>query len=385
MNRREFLKIPGAIAASYFMPHAPIWAKQARPRYLILIELNGGNDGLNTIIPYRDRSYKKLRPGIGLGESEIIPLSNQLSMHQALEPLHRLWQDKNIAIVNGVGYEDPNRSHFRSIEIWDTASNSQEYLDSGWLSRVIPGEVTHTDYLVDGIVIGRNASPVSGNNMRTIVMNTITDFSKQAKIIEEKRKQTDNPALAHILGVQSDIKYAADELEKNLLASTKHIPAFKAGPFGRQLQEAAKLIVNGTAAPVIKVSIGSFDTHANQKGIHQRLLGQFAQGIQSFHNVMHEYSVWDNVLMMTYSEFGRRAKQNASQGTDHGTAAPHFFIGGRVQGGIYGEYPSLTNLIEGDLKYKVDFRSLYNTIVHNWWNSLNGINSRQYPALDLIS
>ena len=385
MNRRDFLKIPAALAATYAIPHVSLWAQSVRPKYLLLIELNGGNDGLNTIVPFREPLYKKLRPTIGLTDGEIIPLSEKLGMHHALEPLHALWQAKDIAIVNGVGYEDPNRSHFRSIEIWDTASDSNEYLNSGWLSRIIPGHVEHANYLVDGIVIGRNALPASGKDMRTIVMNTIADFTKQARLMEQKRTKTTNPALAHILGVQSDIKYAANEMEKNLNSSNAKISPFQTGPFGRQLQEAAKLILNGTAAPVIKVSIGSFDTHANQKGIHQRLLSQLAQSVHSFYQVMQDNNLWNDVIMMTYSEFGRRAKQNASQGTDHGTAAPHFFIGGKIKGGFYGKQPSLNNLVSNDLRYTIDYRSLYNTVAINWWKNPTGINESQYPALDLIS
>jgi uncharacterized protein (DUF1501 family) len=216
INRRQFLKIPAALAASYALPQTLSWAKQEKAKYVLLIELNGGNDGLNTIIPYRDPMYKKLRPSIGLSESEIVPLTDQLAMHKALAPLHNFWTDEQLAIINGVGYENPNRSHFRSIEIWDTGSDSEEYLDNGWLSRVIPGELKHTDYLVDGIVIGRNAAPLSGNNMRTIVMRNIAVFTKQAKLIEERKKITNNPALSHILGVQSDVNYAATEMERKL-------------------------------------------------------------------------------------------------------------------------------------------------------------------------
>ena len=350
MNRRDFLRIPAAITASSMLTDTSLWAQKIKPKYLILVELNGGNDGLNTIIPFRDPMYKKLRPSVGLNEGEIIPLSDQLAMHKALAPLHSFWNDKQFAVINGVGYEDPNRSHFRSIEIWDTASSSEEYLDSGWLSRVIPGQVKHEHYLVDGIVIGRNAAPASGNNMRTIVMNTIADFTKQSKLIEKRKKSTDNPALAHVLGVQSDIKFAATAMEKKLQTSKRQVPNFNAGPFGKQLQETAKLILNGTAAPVIKVSIGSFDTHAAQKGIHQRLLTQLADGISAFSQVMHKNNLWDDVLIMTYSEFGRRAKQNANQGTDHGTAAPHFMLGGSVKGGMYGEQPSLNDLQDNDLQ-----------------------------------
>ena len=385
MNRREFIKLSAAFSTAYGLPYQSLWAQQTRPKYLVLIELNGGNDGLNTIIPIRDPLYKKIRPGICLTESEVIQLSDKLAMHQALEPLNALWQAKDLAIVNGVGYENPNRSHFRSIEIWDTASDSDEYLDTGWLSRVIPGNVRHPNYLVDGVVIGRNATPVSGNNMRTIVMNTIANFTRQAKLIEQKKQQTKNPALAHILDVQSDIKNAAQAIEQKNLGTNIQIPQFHGGRFGKQLQEAAKLIINSTAAPVIKVSIGSFDTHANQKGVHQRLLGQLAQGIRSFYQAMRDYNLWNDVIMMTYSEFGRRAKQNASQGTDHGTAAPHILMGGRVKGGFYGQQPSLNNLEDNDLRYTVDFRSLYNTIAINWWESPTGIDNSRYPALDLIS
>ncbi len=385
MNRREFLKISAGVSAAYACPYSSLWARVKRPKFLLLIELNGGNDGLNTIIPFRDPMYKKLRPTIGLSNGEIIQLSDQLAIHQALEPLYSLWQAKILAIVNGVGYENPNRSHFRSIEIWDTASNSDEYLSTGWLSRVIPGNVKHPNYLVDGVVIGRNATPLSGNNMRTIVMNTIGNFTRQAKLIEQKIQLTKNPALAHILGVQSDIKDTAQAIEQKTLETNIHIPQFQGGRFGKQLQEAAKLIVNGTAAPVIKVSIGSFDTHANQKGVHQLLLSQLAQGITSFYEVMRDHNLWNDVIMMTYSEFSRRAKQNASQGTDHGTAAPHFLIGGRVKGGFYGQQPSLNDLQDNDLRYTVDFRNLYNTIAINWWENLTGIDHSQYPALDLIA
>ncbi len=385
MNRRDFLRIPAAITASCALTHTSLWAQQIKPKYLILVELNGGNDGLNTIVPFRDSMYKKLRPSIGLNEGEIIPLSDQLAMHKALAPLHSFWNDKQLAVINGVGYEDPNRSHFRSIEIWDTASNSDEYIDSGWLSRVIPGKVTHKHYLVDGIVIGRNAAPASGNNMRTIVMNTIADFTKQSKLIEKRKKSTDNPALAYVLGVQSDIKFAATAMEKKLHTSKRQVPNFNAGPFGKQLQETAKLILNGTAAPVIKVSIGSFDTHAAQKGIHQRLLTQLADGISAFSQVMHKNNLWDDVLMMTYSEFGRRAKQNANQGTDHGTAAPHFMLGGRVKGGLYGQQPLLDDLQDNDLRFSVDYRRLYNTVAMNWWGASSGIEKSQFPALNLIA
>jgi len=386
MNRREFLKIPAVVAGCIALPQATLWAQSPKPKYLVLVELNGGNDGLNTVIPYRDPMYKELRPTIGLGESEIIPLTDKLAMHKALTPLHRIWNAKQLAVINGVGYEDPNRSHFRSIEIWDTASNSEEYLNSGWLSRIIPDVVNDSNYLVDGVVIGRNAAPVSGNNMRTIVMNTIADFTKQAKLIEKRKKSTKNPALAHVLSVQSDIKYAASAMENKLRVNKNtQVPKFNAGLFGKQLHEAAKLILNETAAPVIKVSISSFDTHVAQKGTHQRLLKQLADGISLFSDVMQKNQLWDDVLIMTYSEFGRRAKQNANNGTDHGTAAPHFMLGGRVRGGMYGEQPSLSDLQNNDIRFKVDYRSLYNTVAINWWGNLGGIEASKYPALGLIS
>lgn len=385
IKRREFLKIPAAVAASCALPSASLWAREEKAKYLILVELNGGNDGLNTIIPFRDPLYKKLRPSIGLTESEIIPLTDQLAMHKGLSSLHELWMQKQFAVINGVGYADPNRSHFRSIEIWDTASDSEEYLNSGWLSRVIPREVKNSSYLVDGIVIGRNATAASGNDMCTIVMDTIAEFTQQAKLIEARKNSTDNPALAHVLEVQSDIKYAATEMDKRQKVKKTRVQNFKAGPFGNNMQEAAKLILNGTAAPVIKVSIGSFDTHAAQKGIHQRLLGQLADGINAFSQVMRENNLWDDVLIMTYSEFGRRAKQNANNGTDHGTAAPHFMLGGRVKGGMYGEQPSLADLQDNDLKFNVDYRSLYNTIAKNWWSASSDIEGSLYPAIDLIS
>ncbi len=367
MKRRDFMKSLGLSAIAMVYPATRAFGASQSPRYLVLLELHGGNDGLNTVAPLGDPLYSRLRPNLALKRDQVISLSEQLGLNTALEPLMTAWRGNELAVVLGVGYPEPNRSHFRSIEIWDTASDSGEYLQTGWLARALANRFGEQAFAADGIVIGRNPAPLTGDAMRTVVINDIDRFVRQAQRMESLRRTTDNPALAHLLSVQQDLRGTADALQARMSSSNMTLPEFPNTLIGRHMKEAARLLVSGAAAPVIKVSHGSFDTHSNQRGLHDRLLGQLAVALTAFREAMIEAGLWDQVLIMSYSEFGRRAAENASRGTDHGTAAPHFFLGGRVKGGLYGEQPSLTDLDAGDLKYRVDFRRLYATVVNRWW------------------
>ncbi len=384
MQRRDFLKF--CAATPFALRTSLAFSEPSAPqRYLVLIEFNGGNDGLNTVIPYADARYHALRPNIAVARDQIVQLDERVGLHSALAPLLPLWNAKQLGIVQAVGYPQPNRSHFRSIEIWDTGSDADEYLDSGWLARALPHSGVTQDFTADAVVIGRNPQPVMGNYMRTLVVEDVDNFAKKGEKLRDIAVSTPNRALAHVLDVQSEVHAAAQKL----MTAAEDAPApqadFPRTPFGHSLEQAARLILMNHATPVIKVALGSFDTHAQQRNQQDRLLGEFATGLIAFQTAMQRAGAWNRVLMFTYSEFGRRVAENASNGTDHGTAAPVFVAGGAIKGGLIGAAPSLTDLDDGDLRTQHDFRSVYNTVLNGWWNLPQTLfDKKRYPNLGFV-
>lgn len=375
MIRRDLLKLAATMPFFLLAPGpVELFAAPATPvrgrwdRVLILIELHGGNDGLNTLVPYSDERYAQVRPHLAIPRERVLQLSPAIGLHYALEPLMSLWEKQQLAIVQGVGYPDPNRSHFRSIEIWDTASASHQVLDEGWLARLFEIYPLPAEFSADGIVLGqRDGGPLSGKTVRTIALQDTQQFLQQASQVKAAEQSSSNRALAHILQVQRELTHAAADLADRMQHVRALQTTFPASSIGRQLETAARLLTARVPVAVIKVSQTGFDTHAGQLGHHERLLKELAESLVAFRLAMVQAGLWDRVLMMTYSEFGRRVGENASAGTDHGTAAPHFFLGGSVKGGLYGGMPSLSDLQEGDLKYRVDYRSLYATVIRSWW------------------
>ena len=369
MNRRDFLKAAGLLLIRPAIPgtisSAPA-KSNLNQRILILLELKGGNDGLNTLIPFADAAYYKLRPGLAVQRDQVLQLTGHLGLNNNLEPLMELWKNNELAIVAGVGYPRPNRSHFRSIEIWETGSSSTEYLEAGWLARLLPNMPIPAGAIADGAVVGGDAGPLAGGNLNVVVMGNIGRFLHQAQRISEIKTSTDNPALKHLLTVQNDLQRTASALGKKIKSRSTVASALPKTQIGRNLATAAQIILADVGIPVIKVSQNGFDTHANQRGLHDRLLQQMAEALAAFRKVMRAGGYWDRVLVLTYSEFGRRPGQNNSRGTDHGTAAPHFFLGGNVKGGLYGDQPSLTDLENRDLKFRIDYRRLYVTVARKW-------------------
>lgn len=363
MQRREFCKIGSALGLSTVFPQ--LMLAQERLKTIVLVELKGGNDGLNTLIPVSDPLYEALRPTLAIKCSSVLDIGSGKGMHPSLSSLMPYWQDNSLAWVMGVGYPMPNRSHFRSIEIWESASNSDEYREQGWLSEYL--ENSHEG--LDGIVIGKGeAGPLFGGSPHVMFMNKADTFKNY---IPKKVAQSSasNPALMHLLNVKEEIS-ASTQLFRSKMSDALHVKvSFPKDAFGQSLQEAARVLVSGIHVPVIKVSLGSFDTHSNQLGKHSKLLGSLGEGLAAFAKSMKHHGLWDEVVVMSYSEFGRRVKENGSKGTDHGTAAPHFLLGGKVKGGLYGTYPSLEDLDNGDLKYSVDYRRLYQELLTNWWGT----------------
>jgi len=362
-------------------PTAPLPARQS----LVLIELKGGNDGLNTVVPFADPEYFRLRPKLAIKRNQVLKLDEHLGLHPALEPLMPAWQDAELAWVLGVGYARPNRSHFRSIDIWETASNSEQVLHKGWIARSLPVPQQRPDALPDVVVLGGNDGPFQGGKLQVITLQRPELFARQAARLEAVQDSDRTPdALAHILAVRQSVSQAGIEFQHYLDNTLKQDTLdFPKTALGRQLHQVARMLLAGMNIPVLKVRIGSFDTHNNQQSRHRQLLAQLAESLAVFRQTLRKAGLWDDVLIMSYSEFGRRAAENASQGTDHGTAAPHFILGGRVKGGLYGEQPGLRQLEKGDLRHTVDYRRLYTTVAQRWWNTEVKWQQR-FPALDFI-
>lgn len=369
MRRRDFLL---ASSAAALVPTLPASAATAphdfKDRVLVLIELNGGNDGLNTIVPFADPLYTSLRPRLALSRDEVLPLDEKLALNKVLEPLMPAWQGKDLAIALGVGYADPNRSHFRSIEVVETASDPKEVRAEGWIGGIFAEAKVKRVFATDGVVLGGPLGPLAGGDVKAIALEEPEAFIRQAMNTPEAPARTANAALAHVLAVRGEVRSAANDLGGRLAAVTNQpTDDWPQNRFARQLAVTARLIASGTPTAVYKIRHAGFDTHAGQLGTQRQLLTQFAEGLAKFRDVMIKAGAWERVLLMTYAEFGRRVAENGSNGTDHGTAAPHFIMGGKVKGGLYGEQPPLNDLDAGDLKYRLDFRRLYATASERWW------------------
>ncbi len=403
MKRRSFLSIGAAAGATLWLPRAfgAQAAAQGGPmsrgygNLLILVELKGGNDGLNTVIPFADPTYYQLRKNIGIKREQAIQLDERTALHPSLQPLMPLWQSQQLAIVQGVSYAQPNLSHFRSIEIWDTASRSDQYLREGWLTRAFAQAPVPAGFAADGVVIGSAEMGPLANGARAIALVNPVQFVKASHLATPVSLHERNPELAHILDVENDIVKAADRLRPTPgQAQLKTV--FPGGAFGSSIKTAMQVLAAGDTAQgqpksgqgvaVIRLTLNGFDTHQNQPGQQAALLKQLAEGFASMKSALVELGRWDETLVMTYAEFGRRPRENQSNGTDHGTVAPHFVMGGRVRGGLYGVPPVLARLDgNGNLPVGVDFQQLYATVLGPWWGlDASAILQQRFEPLPLL-
>ncbi|RKF33535.1 DUF1501 domain-containing protein [Paraburkholderia fungorum] len=403
MKRRSFLSMGAAAGATLWLPRA-FGAQAATPggsanrgygNLLILVELKGGNDGLNTVIPFADPTYYQLRKNIGIKREQVIQLDERTALHPSLQALMPLWQSRQLAIVQGVSYAQPNLSHFRSIEIWDTASRSDQYLREGWLTRAFAQTPVPAGFAADGVVIGSAEMGPLANGARAIALVNPAQFVKASRLATPVSLHERNPELAHILDVENDIVKAADRLRPTQgQAQLKTV--FPGGAFGSSIKTAMQVLAagdtpqgqprNGQGVAVIRLTLNGFDTHQNQPGQQAALLKQLADGFASMKSALLELGRWDETLVMTYAEFGRRPRENQSNGTDHGTVAPHFVMGGRVRGGLYGVPPVLARLDgNGNLPVGVDFQQLYATVLGPWWGlDASAILQQRFEPLPLL-
>jgi uncharacterized protein (DUF1501 family) len=388
-NRRDFLKsslagaglIAWGLNAPGFLHRtaaaAPASDKAgAKDTILVVIELTGGNDGLNTVIPFKDPEYAKLRPTLRQPEAQIKKINDQLGLHPSMAGLAELLQDNALCVAQGVGYPNPNQSHFRSMDIWQTASLKEE-VSEGWLGRALKGVPGFPSFHLKN---NNEPSPLAldGAPVRVPSIKTLAEFQlqvaaasgadkkEQREIIESAVQSKGGPGLLDFVQRTASNTYASSRRLQEIGKNYQPKATYPDTPLAGRLKLAAQLIDAGLGARLFYVAHGNFDTHATQAPAHTNLLGQLSGAVTAFFKDVAARGHRDRVLVMTFSEFGRRAKENGSKGTDHGSAAPMLLVGGKVKAGPVGEHPSLAKLEMGNLKHHTDFRQVYAAILDKW-------------------
>lgn len=355
-------------------------SQSASERTLIVVQMAGGNDGLSTVIPYADSQYRKLRPTLAVPENKVLTLDNRLGLHANLAPLKTLWDQGHLAIVEGVGYPNSSLSHFQAMDIWQTLDMSGNG-SQGWLGKLVSGMVDQDGHPFKALDIGTQtaqalssiSSPVptmANTQSYRLVADPYDGDGGNARLQALMKLYNTYPKSSPYAALLDTTALSAQQGSSQLhTAESAYHPAvtYPAGPFAAGLKVLAEAIVQGLGLRVGYVTLGGFDTHANQAVTHDALMKTLADGLSAFYSDLSQHGKADNVVILTWSEFGRRAEENASLGTDHGTAAPMFVLGNPISKGIYGEPPGLNDLDQnGNLKYTVDFRSVYATVLDRW-------------------
>ena len=377
MKRRDFIKQSTLASSLFFVPNfvkafENVATTKLGYKKLVIIQLAGGNDGLNTIIPYTNDIYYRNRPKLAITKENSIRVNDEIGFHKNLAPLKKLYDQGNLTIINNVGYPNPNRSHFRSTDIWQTASNSNEYLDTGWLGRYIDlyGKKPYTGIELEDslslVLKGKNINGIATKNPKILNANIQTPYFK--KLINY---QTEEHLSEHNLGYLYKTMIEAKSSAKYIYEKTKTFKSsleYPDNPFGKQLKTTSEFINSHLDTSVYYVSMGGFDTHAGQINRQAKLLKTYSESVAVFVEDLKKNDTFKDTLIITFSEFGRRVKQNAADGTDHGAANNVFILGNDLRKkGFYNELPNLTKLDKnGDLQHTIDFRSIYATILDKW-------------------
>ncbi len=376
IKRKEFLQVGSLATASFMLPkflkafEKPMMVPPGN-KVVVVIQFSGGNDGLNTVIPVRNDIYYKARPGIGIAKDKALIVSDETGLNPALEAFKGLYDEGSLAIMNSVGYPNPDRSHFRSMDIWHSASASNEYVNTGWVGRYLDAQCkgcdkpTHAMELDDVLSLALKGDQSKGLAFKDPKKLFNSSNGKYFKDINANH-QTGEETIDYLYKTMSETISSADYIyQQSKTHPTNEV--YPATNLGKDLKTIASLIFSDINTKVYYVSLGSFDTHVNQEGQQKRLFTELNNAVKAFTNDLKKNNRFNDVLMMTFSEFGRRVTQNASGGTDHGTANNMFFIsGGLKQKGVLNAMPDLTDLNEGDLKHKVDFKNVYATVLNKW-------------------
>jgi uncharacterized protein (DUF1501 family) len=349
-------------------------------RTLVVIELAGGNDGLNTVIPYADEAYYRARPALGIKREAAHAITPELALHPALSPVAELYRAGRVAIVQGVGYPNPNYSHFRAMEIIKSAV-PEHYEAVGWLGRYLDLAAGEFDTEFPAVRVGNAVDHavraeqlrfpvIAGANAYAIQTDPRYNGDRTNRLNAFAALNTGDEHGRAMLPLIQDTAQAAyvsaRELADMVSAYQTPVAYPERNGLAQGLKLLAEVIAAGVGTQVGYITIGGFDTHANQQGQHQTLLGEYAAAVRAFYDDLVAHGVDDQVIILTTSEFGRRVAENGSGGTDHGSAESWFLTGTPVKGGTYGRYPSLTDLDNGNFKFTTDFRSVYATLLEEW-------------------
>jgi uncharacterized protein (DUF1501 family) len=391
-TRREFLGLSstgiGLLAFSQFAPHflvqstlAATPAPEKDRSVLVLVQLAGGNDGLNTVIPFEDADYYRLRPTLGIAKDKVLRLDDTLGLHPSCTALHALYQSGRLGVVQNVGYPNPNRSHFRSMEIWETASASDEFAATGWVGRFLDNACAGMPADAhDPVAIHlTNGVPQSFTSADTHPTFGLAPGGGNRRDNEDSRKLLEtmigSPSAAAGATEHGNSTFLKQTLMDTLVTEKKvqrviseYRPStpYPGSPLAVSLRNVAALVAARLPTRVYFVSLGGFDTHSNQIGQHAQLLTQLSEALSAFQKDLEAKKLDQQVTTMTFSEFGRRPSENESRGTDHGTAAPLFVMGSKVKAGLHGSGPSLRLERNQDLLFTTDFRKVYATALEGW-------------------
>lgn len=386
-NRRGFLKTAvGALAMAPLIPEMVVKSAFAQSLHtnssdgpiLVVIQLAGGNDGLNTVVPYSSDLYYKDRPTINVPSDKVLQIDKNVGFSPYLTSLKTLFDQGKVAVVQDVGYPNPDLSHFRSTQIWESG-DPVSVSPTGWLGRYLDTTLSSDDNPMKALAIGPMV-PLTLQSQKTPVpsIETISTFrfmlnaAQIDPILQAYRDMYGGtlddvaPYIGLVRQVEANADFSVQDLQK-VSTAYKATVTYPQYPLARDLQLVSQIIASGLGTRIFHVTLGGFDDHAAEVYTHQRLMQELGDSVAAFFRDLESQGKADNVVMMTFSEFGRRVRENAGQGTDHGTAAPMFVIGSKVKGGLYGNDPALDSLdSNGDLHYQVDFRSVYGTILDGW-------------------
>ncbi len=392
LTRREFLSrgltlataaatVPSFLTRTALALTRPLdWSSQpGRPEdhVLVVVQLSGGNDGLNTMVPFRNDLYYRYRPGLGIPPDKVLRLTDELGLHPSMGALKAVYDSGQLAVVQGVGYPNPDRSHFRSMEIWQSGV-AEDYEATGWIGRLFDHTCrnAHLDSCSPtlGISVGNALNPaLRGSTGIGVAVSDPERLYRMTRLYEtthgeaaaEQVAAANASPLDFLRRTAMNAELSAERIRR-AVRRVQNRTAYPQTPLAQGLRLIAAMIAGGLDARVYYISLTGFDTHAGQAGVHERLLKIYSDGVAAFLQDLDNLGQADRVLGMTFSEFGRRVAENGSRGTDHGQAAPMFVFGKPVKPGLVGQHPSLEHLADGDLAFHTDFRSVYATILEDW-------------------
>jgi len=399
MKRRDFLRNSALASSAFLVPtflkplEALAMSDTNGHKNIVIIQLSGGNDGLNTIIPYGNDIYYQKRKTIAIPQTDIIKLNDMQGLNPALSALKDIYDQGLMSIINSVGYPNPDRSHFRSMDIWQTGSDANQFLTTGWIGRYLdsncqtcqsPYTAVEVDDTLSLAMKGSKMKGIAVQDPNKLYQTTREPFFKDL-VHDHNDTNLNEDNLGYLYKTMIETYSSADYIQKT--SKTYNVTAtYPASQLGNQLKTVSKFINSGLDTRVYYVSLSGFDTHVGQQNQQGRQLKIYGDAVAAFVNDLKASGKLDDTLVMTFSEFGRRVEQNASNGTDHGTANNIFVFGGKLaKAGIYNDAPDLTQLDNGDLKYQIDFRDVYATLLDKWLNVNNSqILNKNFVGLNFV-